>query len=90
LSIPPGGEQRLREIVREEIASSRILDHEDTVRTMLWANDARKAEAERSEKRRTSLAGLGWGIAGTLGTTVLGWITGAVPWLIERLGSGHK
>ena len=90
MGIPPIGEQRLREIVREEIAASRILDVEDTVRTMLWANDQRRLAAERSEKRRTSLAGLGWGAAGALTTTVMGWITGALPWLIERLGSGTK
>lgn len=56
---------------------------------MQWLEDQKKRQETRKERRAASLAGIGYGMLGTLVTALLTWATGALQWLLSILTSRH-
>lgn len=54
-----------------------------------WLEDQKKRQDTRKERRAASLAGIGYGMLGTIVTALLTWATGAAQWLLSILTSKH-
>ena len=46
-----------------------------------WVRDQKKKQETAKERQRASLAGIGYGMLGTIVTAVITWASGALHWL---------
>lgn len=88
----------LRALVREEVTNLlETLDigapgsdrRRDVLAAIQWAMEQKKRHEALKDRRRASLAGVGWGMVGTIAATAITWATGALQGLWNILTSGH-
>jgi len=54
-----------------------------------WVASQKKTQETTKERRIASMAGIGYGIIGTVATAGLSWLTGVGQWLLNTLTSRH-
>lgn len=56
---------------------------------MQWLEIQKSRQEKRKERHAASIAGIGYGMLGTIATAALTWATGTLQWLLSILTSKH-
>lgn len=83
-----------RDLRRELISSIGVdIDDADSLQEHAdrrqWVREQKKKQETRKERRTASLAGIGYGMLGTIATALLTWATGVLQWAQSILTIRH-